>query len=141
MGADPGLYGDEELARNHIEAIRWPDGPACPYCRANGHDSGEKLGEEGAGDDWLRARRVGGQSMGPGWYRCNRCRRKYTVRVGSIFERSHIPLRKWIHAAAIMTGTRRRVSVRQLRRLLGVSYRSAFFMARRIRNAMESDTE
>jgi transposase-like protein len=124
MGSDVRLYRDEEVARRHIEAIRWPDGPACPYCRGNESDRGKQLG---------------GRSMGPGWYRCDRCRRKYTVRVGSTFERSHIPLRKWIHAAALMTGSHRRVSVRQLRRLLGVSYRSAFSMARRIRGAMEPD--
>jgi transposase-like protein len=124
IAADVSLYQDEELARKHIEAIRWPGGPACPYCHGNGSDS---------------RKRLRGQSMGPGWYRCDRCQRKYTVRVGSIFERSHIPLRKWIHAAALMTASRRQVSVRQLRRVLGLSYHAAFSMARRIRGAMEPD--
>jgi transposase-like protein len=117
------LYHDEGVARRHVESIRWPEGPLCPYC-----DATEK------------ARPLGGTSMGPGWYRCTCCRRKFTVRVGSMLERSHIPLHKWIHAAALITGSRRPFSVRQLRRLTGVSYRSAFVMACRIKQAM-SDSE
>jgi transposase-like protein len=118
-----GLYEDEDIARRHIEAIRWPNGPSCPYC--------------GARDN---AKRLGGRSMGPGWYRCHRCRRKYTVRVGSIFERSHIPLRKWIYATALITSSQRQLSVRHLRRRLGVSYRSALCMSQRIRQAIRDET-
>ena len=116
-------YKDEDIARKHIEAIRWPNGPSCPYC--------------GAGDD---ATILAGQSMGPGWYRCRRCRRKYTVRVGTVFERSHIPLGKWIHATALITSSQRHRSIRQLCRLLGVSYHSALSMAHRIRQAIGDDT-
>ncbi len=123
MSARIRLYEDEEAARRYIETLRWPHGPCCPYCRA--HDS---------------ARTLGGRSMGPGWYRCHRCRRKYTVRVGSLFERSHIPLRKWIHATTLITSSRRRLSVRQLRRLLDVSYHSALSMSHRIREAIGDET-
>jgi transposase-like protein len=118
MTADLQLYEDDDTARKHLEAIRWPDGPCCPYCGAPG------------------AKALRGRSMGPGWYRCGGCRRKYTVRVGSVFERSHIPLRKWIHAASIITSAQRPVSVRQLRRRLGVSYHSALGMSHRIRRAI-----
>src|SRR3546814_20762004 len=72
------IYTDEAAARAHLEAISWPDGPVCPYCGTL--DATKKLG---------------GQSMGDGWYHCTACRKKYTVRVGPVYERSHVPLHKW----------------------------------------------
>ena len=72
-------YCDEDKAREHIEAIRWPNGPFCPFC---GSVDGVKP--------------LGGKSMGPGWHHCGECRKKFTVRVGTVFERSHIPLHKWL---------------------------------------------
>jgi transposase-like protein len=116
------LHDDEEAARRHIESIRWPNGPCCPHCGIAG-----------------TAKPLGGNAMGPGWYHCAACRRKFTVRVGTALERSHIPLRKWLHATAVISTSRRSVSVRQLRRMLGVSYRAALIMSRRIKHTMASD--
>ncbi len=75
------IFTDEEAARKHFEAIRWPNGPVCPQC---------------GGSD--RVRPYGGKSMGPGWYHCNDCRRKFTATMGTLYERSHIPLHKWLLA-------------------------------------------
>ena len=73
------IFTDLEAARAHFEAIRWPNGPYCPFC--------------GALTAW---RALGGKSMGPGWYHCKDCRKKFTAAVGTIYERSHIPLTKWL---------------------------------------------
>jgi transposase-like protein len=75
--SDPAFH-DEDAARAYLEGVRWPDGPFCPFCGS-----------------LETVKPLGGPSMGPGWYYCSACQDKFTVRVGSIFERSHIPLRKW----------------------------------------------
>lgn len=115
---DP-IFNDETAARKHLEAIRWPDGPVCPYC--------------GTVD---ASKALGGQSMGDGWYHCSACRKKFTVRVGSVYERSHIPLHKWVLATHLMCASKKGVSAHQLHRMLGITYKSAWFMAHRIREAM-----
>src|SRR3954454_25147759 len=76
--------------------------------------------------------------MGPGWYWCNKCREKFTARVGSVMERSHIPIHKWLLAFRLMTSSKKGMSAHQLHRMLGVSYKAAWFMAHRIREAMRS---
>ena len=116
--SDP-IFHDEEAARAYLETQRWPDGPICPWC--------------GLGD---RVKPLGGKSMGPGWYNCAGCCDKFTVRVGSIFERSHVPLRKWLLAFRLMCGSKKGVSAHQLHRTLEVTYKTAWFMAHRIREAM-----
>ena len=117
------IYHDEEAARKHLEGLRWPHGVACPFCQKN----------EGV-------RALGGKSMGDGWYHCRVCRKKFTVRVGSVFERSHIPLHKWLLAFRLMAGSKKGFSAHQLHRSLGVTYKTAWFMEHRIREAMtESD--
>jgi transposase-like protein len=113
-------YHDDEAARITFESIRWPNGPYCPHCGA--FDTVAPLG---------------GESMGPGWYWCNKCREKFTVRVGSVLERSHIAMHKWLLAIRLMTGSKKGISAHQLHRMLGVAYRSAWFMAHRIRLAMD----
>src|SRR5712664_2025295 len=112
-------YHDDEAARVTFESIRWPNGPYCPHCGL--FDTVAPLG---------------GESMGPGWYWCNKCREKFTVRVGSVLERSHIAMHKWLLAIRLMTGSKKGMSAHQLHRMLGVTYRSAWFMAHRIREAM-----
>lgn len=115
---DP-IFTDETAARKHLEAIRWPDGPVCPYCGT------------------LEASKaLGGESMGEGWYHCGACRKKFTVRVGSVYERSHIPLHKWVLATHLMCASKKGISAHQLHRMLGITYKSAWFMAHRIREAM-----
>jgi transposase-like protein len=116
------VYHDEETARRHLEAIQWPDGPYCPFC--------------GSPD---RVRVLGGKSMGPGWYHCGSCRKKFTVRVGTIFERSHVPLQKWLLAFRLFASSKKGFSAHQLHRTLKVDYKTAWFIAHRIRECMRED--
>jgi transposase-like protein len=106
-----------------LESIRWPDGPYCPIC--------------GSFD---RVKSLGGKAMGPGWYWCTPCRRKFTVRVGSIFERSHVPLYKWLLGFRLMAGSKKGFSAHQLHRTLNVDYKTAWFMEHRIRECMTGDS-
>lgn len=117
------IFTDETAARKHLEAIRWPGGIVCPFCGVIG-----------------RAKALGGESMGDGWYHCADCRKKFTVRVGSVYERSHIPLHKWVLATHLMAASKKGVSAHQLHRMLGITYKSAWFMAHRIREAMTPAT-
>jgi hypothetical protein len=75
--------------------------------------------------------------MGPGWFHCNQCRDKFTVRVGTLYERSHIPLHKWLLATHLLTSSKKGMSTHQLHRMLGITYKSAWFMTHRIREAMK----
>jgi transposase-like protein len=113
-------YHDEDAARVQLESIRWPDGSYCPIC--------------GSFD---RVKSLGGKSMGPGWYWCTPCRRKFTVRVGSIFERSHIPIHKWLLGFRLMAGSKKGFSAHQMHRTLKVDYKTAWFMEHRIRECMD----
>src|SRR6266478_3727618 len=116
--SDPAFH-NEDAARAYLEEVRWPDGPFCPQC--------------GAFDT---VKPLGGPSMGPGWYYCAACQDKFTIRVGSIFERSHIPLHKWLLAFRLMASSKKGCSAHQLHRTLGITYKSAWFLAHRIREAM-----
>jgi transposase-like protein len=116
------VYHDEDAARRHLEAIQWPDGPNCPYC--------------GVVD---KIKPLGGKSMGAGWYHCGACRKKFTVRVGTIFERSHIPLHKWLLGFRLFASSKKGFSAHQLHRTLDITYKSAWFMEHRIRESMRED--
>jgi transposase-like protein len=120
--SDP-VYHDEEAARLYLQESRWPEGVYCPFC--------------GALDD---IKPVGGASMGEGWFYCPACQDKFTVRVGTVLERSHIPLHKWLLAFRLMASSKKGISAHQLHRTLGITYKSAWFMAHRIREAM-TDTD
>src|SRR5712675_3435352 len=113
-------FTDETKAREFLEASRWPDGPVCPFC-----------------GQMSTVAKLGGKSMGPGWFFCSDCREKFTVRVGTLFERSHIALHKWLLATHLMTSSKKGISAHQMHRLLGITYKSAWFMAHRIREAMD----
>lgn len=113
-------FTDEDEARKFLEASRWPDGPVCPHCGQL--DTVSKLG---------------GKSMGPGWYHCSDCREKFTVRVGTLYERSHIPLHKWLLATHLIVSSKKGMSALQIQRMLGISYKSAWFMCHRIRESMK----
>lgn len=113
------IFTDLEAARAHFEAIRWPDGVYCPFC--------------GSFD---RVAPLGGKSMGPGWYHCKDCRRKFTAAVGTIYERSHIPMTKWLLATHLMCASKKAMSAHQLHRMIGLPYKTAWFMAHRIREGM-----
>jgi len=113
------IFTDLDKAREHFEAIRWPDGTYCPFC--------------GTFD---RVAALGGKSMGAGWYHCKDCRRKFTAAVGTIYERSHIPMTKWLLATHLMCASKKGMSAHQLHRMIGLPYKTAWFMAHRIREGM-----
>ena len=116
---DP-IYNDAEAARAYIEAQRWPDGPYCPHC-------GERE----------RVTKLKGKSTRPGLYACAPCRQHFTVTVGTIYERSHIPLHKWVLATHLMAASKKGISAHQLHRMLNLPYKTAWFMAHRIRAGMD----
>src|SRR5690606_24962085 len=82
---------------------------------------------------------IAGKSHRPGLYYCNSCRKQFTVSVGTLFERSHVPLNKWVIAFHLMSASKKGMSAHQLHRMLGVTYKTAWFMAHRIREAMRDD--
>jgi transposase-like protein len=118
---DP-IFHDEEKARAHFEAIRWPDGkPVCPHCGVIGQTT-----------------LVNGKSHRPGMYQCNACREPFTAMIGTVMESSHVPMTKWALAFHLMASSKKGVSAHQLMRTLGLgSYRTAWFMAHRVREAMD----
>jgi transposase-like protein len=120
---DP-IYSDPELARQHIERLHWPLGPVCPHC--------------GCSD---RIKKLEGKSTRPGVYKCNDCTKPFTVTVGTIMEDSKIPLNKWLMAFALYSGGKKGFSAHQLHRALGITYKSAWFLAHRIRECMDSGTD
>jgi transposase-like protein len=117
------IFTDENAARAHFEAIRWPNGPHCPLC-----------------GQFDRVAELGGKSMGPGWYHCKDCRRKFTATMGTIYERSHIPLTKWLLATHLLCSSKKGMSTHQLHRMLDLPYKTAWFMTMRIREGMREPT-
>jgi len=115
---DP-IFHDDSAARKHLEAIRWPDGPFCPHC-----------------GETTQITRLEGRSHRSGLLQCNGCREHFTVTVGTVMERSHIALHKWVAAFHLMNSSKKGVSAHQLHRMLGITYKSAWFMAHRVREAM-----
>ena len=114
------VYSDATKARLHLEALHWPNGPVCPKC-----------------GETERVKRLEGKSTRPGVVMCNPCRKPFTVTVGTIFEDSKIPLNKWLLAFRLLAGSKKGMSAHQLHRSLGITYKSAWFMAHRIREAMD----
>jgi len=118
------IYTDESTARDHLESLRWPDGPICPHC--------------GALDN---AKRLEGKSTRPGLLKCRDCRKQFSVTVGTVFERSKIPLTKWLAAAYLMASSKKGISAHQIHRTLGVTYKTAWFMMHRLREAMKDSMD
>ncbi len=115
------IYTDDNAAREHLEGLLWPDGPVCPRCGT--------INE---------ATKLAGKSTRPGVWNCRPCDKPFTVTVGTIYERSHIPLSKWVYATHLMASSKKGISASQLHRMLDFgSYRTAWFMAHRIREAMK----
>ncbi len=112
-------FTDENKARQFLEASRWPNGAVCPHCEQS-----------------ETVTKFSGKSMGPGWYHCSDCREKFTVRVGTVMERSHIPLHKWLFATHLIVASKKGMSALQLSRMLGITYKSTWFMCHRIREGM-----
>jgi len=113
----------EDEAREMLEAIRWPDGVVCPHC---GSTEAHKLAPQGGTKTHVRL----------GVYFCGACRKQFTVMVGTIFEGSHIKIANWLMALFLMCSSKKGISAHQLHRTLGITYKSAWFMAHRIREAM-----
>src|ERR1700738_1149923 len=114
---DSPIFSDEAKATAHMEADRWPNGANCPHCGS------------------LKVPKMAAKTQAC-YFLCNDCRDKFTVRTGSIFERSHIPLRKWLLATHLMAASKKGMSALQLSRMLGITYKSAWFMCHRVREAM-----
>lgn len=113
------IYTDENAARKHLESLNWPDGPICPHCGTVNEATALK-----------------GKSTRPGVYKCRPCQKPFSVTVGTVFERSKIKLNVWVHAVDLYTASKKGFSAHQLHRTLGVTYKTAWFMAHRIREAM-----
>lgn len=128
------IFSDEEKAREHFEALLWPDGPVCPHC-GNANQIRTKW-DDAAKTHIAKSK---GKTQRPGLYWCFACKDSFTVTVGTVMERSHIPLHKWALAFHLMSASKKGISAHQLHRMLGVTYRSAWFMCHRIREAMRDD--
>jgi transposase-like protein len=119
---DP-IFTDADKAREHLERTRWPNGPECPHCGVVNE-----------------ATRFQGKAHRPGVFKCNACGEQFTATVGTVFERSKVPLNKWLLANYLMNSSKKGVSAHQLHRTLGVTYKTAWFMAHRLREAMRDDS-
>ena len=113
------FFHDEEAAYAKLESIVWPDGPVCPHCGSVG-----------------RIYRLQGETHRIGLRKCGDCRKQFTVKVGTVFESSHVPVHKWLQAAYLLTSSKKGISSNQLHRTLGVTLKTAWFMSHRIREAM-----
>ena len=114
-------FHDEQAAIEKLESILWPNGPVCPHCGGV-----EKVYE------------LKGKSTRPGLKKCGHCRKQFTVKIGTVFESSHVPLYKWFQATFLVVSSKNGISAHQLHRVLEVTYKTAWFMAHRLREAMRS---
>ena len=115
-------FQNSDKAREYLEARVWPNGPVCPHCGViGGHYP------------------LHGETTRPGLYKCKDCRETFTVTVGSVFERSKIPLHLWLQAVYLLCSSKKGMSSHQLHRTLGVTYKTAWFMSHRIREAMTTN--
>ena len=113
------MFPDQEAARLYLESRLWPTGPVCPICKASERITVRKSG----------------------FYRCNSCGEDFTVRTGTIFERSHIPLHKWLYGMYLLVTARKGISSLQLSKEIGITQKSAWFMLHRLREACGPDLD
>src|SRR3989304_844242 len=113
------IFPDQEAARAYLEDRLWPDGPKCLTCK-----SGDRI-----------TKRTGG------FYRCNACQLDFTIRTGTIFERSHVPLHKWLYAMYLLVTARKGISSMQLSKQIGITQKSAWFVLHRLREACGNDID
>jgi transposase-like protein len=116
-------FKSETAARQWLEAVRWPHGPVCPHC--------------GSVSEQHYA--LKGKAHRPGLWKCKDCREQFSVTVKTVFERSKIKLHVWLQAMQLMSSSKKGISSKQLERMLGVTYQTAWFMSHRIREAMKAD--
>lgn len=115
-------FHNEEAAYAYVEARIWPNGPVCPHCGG-----------------CERISKMGGESTRIGTYKCYQCRKPFTVKIGTIFEASHVAMRLWLQAIYLMAASKKGISTQQLHRTLGVTLKTAWFMSHRIRAAMDNN--
>src|SRR5579862_8082281 len=113
------IFQDETKAREWLETRVWPKGRVCPHC--------------GVID---QSTLMQGKSHRPGLYQCNACRKPFSVTVGTLYERSHVPLHKWLAATYLMMASKKGMSALQISRMIGVTYKTAWFMCHRIRESL-----
>ncbi len=113
------IFHDEDAARAHLEGLLWPHGPSCPRCGVMGN----------------RITKMQGKSLRPGVYNCKDCRKPFSFTVGTVMERSHVPLAKWVLAAQLMASSKKGFSAHELHRVLGTKYETAWFLFHRLREA------
>lgn len=116
----PKRFTDATAARQHLERLLWPEGPICPHCGVTGEATALK-----------------GKSTRPGVYWCNACQAPFSVTVGTVYERSKVPLNTWLYATHLLCSSKKGISSQQLARMLGVTVKTAWFMSHRIREAMD----
>ena len=116
------IFHDEDAARAWFEARIWPNGPFCPHC-----------------GEYERVTRLHGKAHRPGVFQCNSCREQFTVTVNTVCERSKIPLTKWCMAIYLFNASKKGMSALQMHRMMGGSYKTAWFMMHRIREAMREN--
>jgi transposase-like protein len=118
------IFTDADKAREHLERLYWPTGPVCRHC---------------GNTDATRITKLAGKSTRPGVLWCNECNKPFSVTVGTVMEDSKIPLNKWVLAFHLMASSKKGMSAHQLHRMLGVTYKTAWFFAHRIRESMGED--
>src|SRR5271163_1734177 len=117
------IFTDEAKAREWLETRVWPTGVVCPHC---------------GNADAKRITALKGEAHRTGVYQCNECREQFTCTVGTVFERSKIPLTKWLMALFLIVSSKKGISAHQVHRSLGISYKSTWFMMHRLREAMRT---
>lgn len=115
-------FQSEAAAFAYVEAALWPNGPVCPHCR-----------------ETARLGRLQGKSTRPGLFKCYACKQQFTVRIGTIFEDSHLPLHLWLQVIHLMCANKKGIATRQIQRMLSCSMKTAWFLGHRIREAMTPD--
>jgi transposase-like protein len=121
-------YSDEDTAISFLESLRWPNGVTCPHCAEQGSDCKDVYK--------ITPKPTSKRPARKGLYKCAACRKQFTVRVGTIFESSHIPTSKWLMAFFILCASKKGISAHQMHRMLKVTYKTAWFMCHRIRHSM-----
>ncbi len=116
-------FQDADKAREYLENLRWTDGVVCPHCGSVSHDHYA----------------LKGAAHRPGLWKCKDCRKQFSVTVGTVFERSKVPLNKWLLAVHLLCASKKGMSSHQIHRMLDVTYKTAWFMTHRIREAMTSN--
>ncbi len=117
-------FHDEEAARAWLEAELWPNGPVCPHCK-----------------EVNKATQMHGKAHRPGLYQCNACREQFSVTVGTLYERSHIPLHTWLAVTHLMMASKKGMSALQISRMVGRPYKTVWFMCHRVRESLKASPD